>query len=211
MNYCVSDFVCPILSVQREWLDAHLEPGERILWATRPRPRVSITLGGCLGTLLPTAFMLGAGGLCCVKMPCQIWEWMQGLTVCDDRLRWVNGLLELLFMLAGFLFGLFILFLGLLIVYGGLTARRDLKRTLYVLTDRRALTLSPDIGRGCICDAYSLNEDMVRERGCDRAGDYLVFRLEEDGGKKGWYGLRDAEEAQERIAAAARQMGSGGQ
>ncbi len=175
----VSDFVSDFSPDEREALDAALCPGEHVRWAVRPLCRLHAK------ELAGIAFveMVSAAFLIC---PCIL---VYLLLVHPPSASLVQQLLLLAFFSVFFLLGLWFAMLPL-------REYRRRQRTLYLLTNHRALVLSP--GETL---AFPLRENMLRERICRPGGSGdLLFEGEE--GDKGFTHLPDLARAHRELNAA---------
>ncbi len=194
MKYSVNDFVGPIKAVQREWLNDVLQPGEEIRWATRPK--VVFWTVDTVDSALITFIMLVFGGTAAVGVVLNIIEkwgatqWPEWSVV----LGWLAIIVDIVVRLLVLAFALVLTFLGLCGLFGVATVRRDKRLTLYVLTNKRALTFYP-----AGYDEYSLDADMVLRREQGREGESLIFRIDAEGNTLGWKGLHDSRVAEHMI------------
>ncbi len=138
----VSDFVKDFTPREREALDAALREGERVRWAVRPLCRFEV------GELAAFAFL---------ELICAAFLFVPGLL---GYLLYTHAPSESavkLLLLAGF-FSVFVV-VGLCLSTLPLREYRRRRWTLYLLTNHRALVLSPGETH-----AFPLREDMLRAR-----------------------------------------------
>ncbi len=201
MHLSVADFVGPLTSEQREALDTVLVVGERIVWATRPTSRLLLRTQHqhACGKLIVCAvlcFLLVVGLSEILKAV----PWLVRAVTMEQTAQgsWLQPVVVLALLsvvcLSCFLCGRYILLhlSSLLALY----AKR--RHTLYVLTNKRAITLEPELTTWAVA-TFSLQEDMILRRRQTRAGGVLIFRLMADGREVGWYGLQHLELAEKKI------------
>ncbi len=198
MHYTVCDFVGSISPEQREVLDRVLEPGERIFWATRPRvsawpERLPSGAVDMVFLLLLLGFFFVASIIVLLDvLPQLMFEEHEWYRACALLVGLVLGLLVL--GVSGRYVVRFLSWLG--------ANRRRRRHTLYIITDRRALTLEPGL-EGWKTDGFSLDADMVLLCADSRAGGELIFRIDcAQRVASGWHALVDRNEAEAQLYAA---------
>ncbi len=197
MRYSVDDFIGPLTVEQRDALNQVLEPQERILWATRPRA-VFWSWEQVVVLVLSLLCLLFSSG--CVLLTANNVSLLleQAAGAGDNLDAWARVVLTGVLTLTGLFFMLLTGFIGLSGMLAFVSGKRYLRNTLYVLTDRKAIS----VGGGWNCKCYSLDDDMILKRTGGRAGGGLIFRIDEDKTTQGWERLEDREEAERRIQAA---------
>ncbi len=172
---------------EREQVLALLCRGEQLQWATRPRPCYfpMAAWRQFFFFALFTAFALGMGALVC--RPPQEFSVVGALVVGALTLVGVGGLLYPLW------------------------RKKQLARSLYLVTSRRALILAPRLFGGYRCAAFPLGADMVcaRRTRADGSGDLDFSVCVRWNGRPylqrgGFYNLPDLADAERRLDAARR-------
>ncbi len=178
----VYDFVGDFMPRERELLDSNLRPGEHVRWATRPLCRAGAKELATFAfvELISAAFLV---------FPC---------ILCYILLVHPPTSSPVLQVLAFAFFALFFL-LGLWFATLPLREYRRRRRTLYLLTNHRALVLTP----GEIL-AYPLNEHMLHSRICrpGGSGDLIFEVLAQGRVQQGFTHLPNLQQAQRELNAA---------
>ncbi len=207
MKYTVSDFVGPLTAEQRDTLDRVLKPGERILWATRPRVSIWPRPDGAktelrlVGLVLFSFFLLLSADVLLTSLPMS----RDTLSALDaGQGSWLRlGLLAVIQAIACNAFWLSGRSLWhILHFYLGVARKR--RHTIYVLTDSQAITVCPGVD-GWDAERFTLDEYIIHSRRSCRAGDELIFRMKPDCHTEsacGWSALEDGDEAEAQIWAA---------
>ncbi len=190
----VSDLVKDATPRECEELQKALISGETVLWATRPQPLLwsveSIIM--CVSALPGLGFML---------------FWTYGALGFPDSMAELAHNLNEPMCLPFLLFSIPFWAADLYLLAFPWVRRRKLRRTLYVITNRRALVMEPRLFSMNLAP-FALAEGMVKERRAQLGGGGdLIFSLERradsNGGSRtvrhGFKGLADLCEAEQKI------------
>ncbi len=193
----LEDWVSHVTPQEREGVDSILRPTEYLCWAVRPQPRLRdcVRWDLFLFGLVWTAFVILG-----------LLSWLDLVPISHDAVE-IEDFVAL---------GAFAL-VGLAILSAPLFQRRRIRRSLYLLTQRRAIILEPR-WRGWRHYLWALNKRLLLRRSLEADGSGNLWFLREyyaDGQnhRNGFLGLPDLAQAERRIATilSERQQSRGGE
>jgi hypothetical protein len=194
VNYADFTNVPPSL---RNKIEMELRSGERIVWTARPIPK-RFSRGGWLLSLFGIPFLAFS----------LFWMFMAG-----SISRSAPGPFQLFQ-----LFGVPFVLVGIGLVTSPIWMRKRAERTVYFITDQRAVTMSQGWGGRTRVESYAPDQlqSITREEFSDGSGDIIfVTRIwrDSDGDRRtqriGFFGIPDVKAVEEHLRALAQKAPGG--
>ncbi len=183
----ISDFVSGVTLREREELERSLLKGETIFWATKPVARLWSV--DCIPLMIFATFWLGF-----------IAFWTFGALGMPTSLEDLSKIQPAQIPFA--LFSIPFWLVGIVLASSPWWRRRKLERSLYVLTNRRALIVQPGVFSWSV-EVYPLEEDMLLSRTAKPNGEGdLVFAINYENRpatRSGFMSVPDVQMAEQKL------------